>query len=144
MPVTANASLPSVDPQRFRVGADGSAMLVGGRCGHCGCLTWAMRAMCPRCWATDRQEEVALPSAGKLYSMTMTHRAQNGFKGPYAVGVVDLPGNVRVFGRIHWPAGERWRPGADMQLFAERVDFEGDAPSVYVPAFRPTETSGHA
>lgn len=144
MTETAKPAAQSVDPQRFRVADDGAPMLVGGRCGHCGCLTWAVRAICPRCWASDRQEEFALPATGRLYSMTMTHRAQNGFKGPYAVGVVDLPGDVRVFGRIHWPAGERWSPGAEMELFAERVDFEGDAPSIYVPAFKPRGTSGHA
>ena len=55
-----------------------------------------------------------------------------------------IVGDVRVFGRIHWPAGERWSPGAEMELFAERVDFEGDAPSIYVPAFKPRGTSGHA
>lgn len=134
---TKDEAVASVDPQRFRVAPDGTPTLVGGRCGHCGCVAWAVREMCPRCWATDRQEEFALPAKGALYTMTMTHRAQNGYRGPYAVGMVDLPGGVRVFGRIHWPEGTRWKPGAEMELFAERLDFDGDRPPMWVPAFKP-------
>lgn len=119
-------------------------MLVGGRCGHCGCLTWGVRAMCPRCWATDLQEEIALPRSGSLYSMTTIQRPQTGYRGPYTVGVVDLPGKVRVFGRIHWPDGSRWRPGTEMELLAERIDFDGDIPPMWVPAFQQKEPSNHA
>lgn len=137
-------NVASVDAQRFRVDPEGQPMLVGGRCGHCGCIAWSVRAMCPRCWATDKQEEFALPTKGMLYSMTAVQRAQNGYRGPYAVGVVDLPGGVRVFGRVHWPEGSRWRAGAEMELFAERLDFDGNVPSMIVPAFRPSEGSAHA
>jgi hypothetical protein len=76
--------------------------------------------------------------------MTAVQRAQNGYRGPYAVGVVDLPGGVRVFGRIHWPEGTRWRPGAEMELFAERLDFDGGQPSMWVPAFKLSEGQTHA
>jgi uncharacterized OB-fold protein len=137
-------TVASVDSQRFRVEPDGRATLIGGRCGHCGCLTWSVRAMCPKCWATDDQQEIALPAKGALYSMTAVQRAQNGYRGPYAVGVVDLPGGVRVFGRIHWPEGSRWQAGAEMELFAERLDFDGGQPSMWVPAFKPSEVQGHA
>ena len=112
MTEAAIAQPQSVDAQRFRVGSDGAPMLVGGRCRHCGCVTWGVRTMCPRCWSADPQEEIALPTSGRLYTMTTTYRPQTGYKGPYAVGVVDLAGDVRVIGRIHWPAGTRWRPGA--------------------------------
>lgn len=140
----AEKEVASVDAQRFRVSADGMPMLVGGRCGHCGCLGWSVRTICPRCWATDRQEEVALPNRGALYTMTNTYRAQNGYRGPYAVGLVDLPGGVRVFGRIHWPEGSQWRAGTEMELFAERLDFDGDVPPMWVPAFKPSGAAPHA
>ncbi len=130
----------SADPARFRVDGDGKPLLVGGRCRHCGCTTWSVRKLCPRCWEADSMEEIALPAEGELYSMTEIHRAQAGFRAPYAVGVVDLPGPVRVFGRVHWPAGQRWLPGTRVELIAERIDLEGDAAPLWVPAFRPRET----
>lgn len=139
-----NPGISSIDPQRFRVSAEGEGELVGGRCRACGCTTWGVRALCPRCWADGGQEEIILGREGTLYSLTETHRPQNGFRGPYTVGLVDLPEGVRVFGRIHWPDGSRWKPGAPMRLFAERVDFDGGAPSVYVPAFRPVDGASHA
>lgn len=142
---TVESSGPdSMDAHRFRVDAQGTPTLIGGCCGHCGCLVWGVRAMCPRCWATDKQEEVALPHSGSLYSMTTVQRAPGGYRAPYAVGVVDLPGDVRVFGRIHWPDGSRWRPGAEMELIVERVDFDGGLPSILVPAFRPKKSHSHA
>lgn len=140
----ASGRVESVDPQRFRVNADGEAQLIGGRCRACGCVTWGVRAMCPRCWSDRDQDEIVLAQEGALYSLTETYRAQNGFKGPYTVGLVDLSQGVRVFGRVHWPAGSGWRPGARMTLFAERVDFETGAPSVYVPAFRPVDGENDA
>lgn len=133
----------SVDSRRFRVGPDGTPMLVGGQCTHCGCLAWSVRTLCPRCWATDGQEEVELPTKGTLYSLAAVQRAQNGYRGPYAVGVVDLPGGVRVFGRIHWPEGSRWRAGTEMELFAERLEFDA-MPPMWVPAFKPTGAASHA
>ena len=144
MVAIAEAEATSVDSQRFRIDGNGKPRLVGGRCRNCGCETWGARTMCPRCWAAEKMEEVDLPNVGALYSMVTVYRAQAGFKGPYTFGLVDLPGCVRVFGRIHWPEGSRWQPGAEMELIAERIDVDSGKPPFWVPAFRPTGRRDHA
>lgn len=41
-----------------------------------------------------------LPSAGVVYSYTVIHPNPKSGEAPFALGYVDLPGPVRIFGRI--------------------------------------------
>ena len=44
--------------------------------------------------------ELALSPVGTLYTFSEIHVAPEGFSTPYAVGYVDLPEGVRLFGQI--------------------------------------------
>ena len=46
------------------------------------------------------QETVELESCGQLYSFTVIHPNPKSGALPFALGYVDLPGPVRIFGRI--------------------------------------------
>jgi uncharacterized protein len=49
---------------------------------------------------TAEHELVPLAREGVVYSCTVVHRGPKSFSLPFYVGYVDLPGPVRVFGRI--------------------------------------------
>jgi uncharacterized OB-fold protein len=65
----------------------------------------------------DRYETVPLDGDGLLYSYTVIHPAAKTGLAPYALGLVDLPGPVRIFGRLvgtQQPAiGDRFRVRPD-------------------------------
>ena len=58
-------------------------------------------------------DTVALSPLGRVYSYTVIHPGAKSGASPYALGFVDLPGPVRIFGRLQGkplPAiGERYR-----------------------------------
>lgn len=47
-----------------------------------------------------RFDTVPLDSAGTLYSFTVMHPNPRSGLAPYALGYIDLPGPVRLFGRL--------------------------------------------
>jgi uncharacterized OB-fold protein len=46
------------------------------------------------------QESVAIENRGRLYSFTVIHPNPKSGAQPFALGYVDLPGPVRIFGRV--------------------------------------------
>ncbi len=60
---------------------------------------------------------VALASIGEIYSFTVIHPGAKSGLAPYALGYVDLPGPVRIFGRLQGKArpaiGDRCRAVPD-------------------------------
>jgi uncharacterized OB-fold protein len=67
-----------------------------------------------------RHAPVALGSIGEVYSFTVIHPGAKSGLAPYALGYVDLPGPVRIFGRLQGRAGpaigERYRAVPDEQF----------------------------
>jgi uncharacterized OB-fold protein len=80
--------------------ADGAVRLLGSRCPSCGTVAFPPHPLCPNCGADSGQDQVTLSPVGTLYSFSEIHIAPKGFATPYAVGYVDLPEGVRVFGQI--------------------------------------------
>ena len=64
-----------------------------------------------------RYETVPVDRAGTVYSFTVIHPGAKSGESPYALGLVDFPGPVRIFGRLEGkprPAiGERYTPRHD-------------------------------
>lgn len=48
----------------------------------------------------DRHDTVALDDVGQVYSYTVIHPSAKSGQAPYALGYVDFPGPVRIFGRL--------------------------------------------
>jgi uncharacterized OB-fold protein len=64
-----------------------------------------------------RFDTVPVAGEGEVYSFTVIHPGAKSGQAPYALGYVDFPGPVRIFGRLQGqerPAvGDRYRPRAD-------------------------------
>jgi uncharacterized OB-fold protein len=83
----------------------GAVRLHGSRCGRCGAVAFPAHKVCPSC-GEGGQDGVLLSPVGTLYSFSEIHVAPRGFATPYAVGYVDLPEGVRLFGQIEGRAAE--------------------------------------
>jgi uncharacterized protein len=85
----------------------GAVRLHGSRCGRCSAVAFpAHKAACAACGAESGQDSVLLSPVGTLYSFSEIHVAPRGFATPYAVGYVDLPEGVRLFGQIEGRAAD--------------------------------------
>lgn len=47
-----------------------------------------------------QHETVAVRGVGEVYSFTIIHPGKKSGESPYALGYVDFPGPVRIFGRL--------------------------------------------
>jgi uncharacterized OB-fold protein len=48
-----------------------------------------------------RYETTAVAAIGQVYSFTIIHPSAKSGESPYALGFVDFPGPVRIFGRLN-------------------------------------------
>jgi uncharacterized OB-fold protein len=129
---------PSDDPQ-----------LIGSRCGDCGIVTFPSQDSCPRCSSTAMEEHL-LARRGRLWAWTTQdfpppsppYAGPTGKEFvPFAVGYVELGGEVRVETRLTEATADTLTTGAEMELvvvpFRESEDGDGDCEEVVTFAFRP-------
>jgi uncharacterized OB-fold protein len=61
-------------------------------------------------------EQVSLRSTGRIYSFTRVHPNPRSGEAPFALGYVDLPGPVRIFGRLR---GDDIHVGAECEVIPD-------------------------
>lgn len=93
-------------------------------CEDCGRATFPPKPICPHCWSS-RMQWRPLPERGVLYSWTRVHAPPAVFadQAPYALGIVDLEGGLRIAVRlVEAGAGAEtaWTPGMAMRVVALR------------------------
>lgn len=52
----------------------------------------------------DAYQTVPVDAVGEVYSFTVIHPSKKSGESPYALGLVDFPGPVRIFGRLQGEA----------------------------------------
>ena len=125
---------PAADPQ-----------LIGGRCTSCGTTTFPYQDGCPRCGARPL-ETTPLGRRGRLWAWTTQEfpppaPPYAGAHGPdfepFAVGYVELPGELRLEARLTEHRPDRLRIGMEMELVI--IPFAADDAGVQLMtfAFRP-------
>ena len=123
----------------------GNPVLLGSKCRNCNAVVFPVNPSCTGCGATD-VDVVELPRGGRLWAWTIqrfmpktpyhSSETEETFQ-PFGVGYVELPGAVRVEGRLTENDAGRLRIGMEMELvlYTHRVDPDGTAVMNY--AFRP-------
>ena len=65
-------------------------------------------------------ETAEIAGTGEVYSFTVIHPGRKSGEAPYALGFVDFPGPVRIFGRLQGPSrpaiGSKYRARPDKQF----------------------------
>ena len=124
-----------------------SPRLLGSRCQQCQCVEFPARSSCLAC-GSDAVVVEELPDRGALWTWTVQRfMPKSPYDGgespgtfqPYGVGYVELPGAVRVEGRLTESDPEKLRIGMEMEVVFEvwKTDEEGN--DVISFAFRPVE-----
>ncbi len=107
-------------PQRYRLEA--------GKCKSCGEVYFPPRLICAQC--RSRQfETVKLNDEGHLVTYTIIRVAPSQFADltPYAVGIVELDGGVRITTQIADCALDKLAVGQRVRVEFRRIQKDGDA-----------------
>ena len=119
--------------------------LLGSRCNNCGTATFPAAKSCMAC---SSQEVVIeeLPGRGTLWTWTVqqfmpktpyhSNETPETFK-PYGVGYLELPGGVRVEGRLTENDPEKLKIGMEMDVVFEPYRTEENGDEVINFFFRP-------
>jgi uncharacterized OB-fold protein len=120
--------------------------LIGAKCPDCGVTTFPKQSTCPRC-PSEQMDEVLLPRRGTLWTFTTqeflpknppyagTETAED-FE-PYGVGYVELPGEVKVEGRLTVADVDVLQIGMEMELVVVPFRRTPEGDQILTFAFRP-------
>ncbi len=122
----------------FRDCGDGSARLLGGRCGTCRRHHFPLGPLCPYC-SNDEIEAAELGPRGALWLFTSVLRPPPGYRGtvPFGFGIVDLEEGIRVVSRLTEADVTKLSSGQPMSLVVEPLHTDDDGAAVYTYAFAP-------
>jgi uncharacterized OB-fold protein len=119
--------------------------LVGSRCCVCATVVFPVSPGCPRC-GSDDVERHELPRRGRLWTFTtqsfLPKEPYTGTEteetfGGYALGYVELPGEVMVEARLTESDPERLEIGMEMELVVVPFRTDPDGTEVTTYAFAP-------
>lgn len=126
---------------------DGKPVLLGSRCTNCDNHMFPRQSGCPRCLFNE-QEDVELATQGTLWTWTVQAFPPKAppYLGPvgddfepYGVGYVELPGQLRVEGRLTIADPEKLQIGMEMELVLDPLTVDEDGNQVVTYAFAPVE-----
>ena len=122
--------------------------LIASKCRDCATVTFPRQASCPNCAGRDVEVHL-LARRGTLWTYTVQNfRPKAPFVGandafaPYAVGYVDLAGEVLVESRLLLADFAELRIGASMELVIETIAQDGDGAATVTFAFAPLRGRG--
>ena len=119
--------------------------LIGSKCAQCGIVTFPVQGSCPRDASTEMEEHL-LPRRGRLGAGTTQdfQPPSPPYTGPkgddyakFAVGYVELPGEVKVESRLTESDPEALEQGMEMELVVVPFRTDDDGNEVMTFAFQP-------
>lgn len=105
--------------EMFTEDVEGGALLAS-RCKSCRRVFFPKRGYCFDCFSKD-MEQVTLSGACKLYTFTIVRMPAKHYEPPYAIGWVEFPEGVRVFGQIKGWESQPLRIGMEMKLIIDTL-----------------------
>jgi uncharacterized OB-fold protein len=107
-------------PQRYRLEA--------AKCTSCGEVFFPPRLICTKC-KSRKFEKVILSDQGKVvtYTVIRTGPSQFADQAPYAVGIVELDGGVRITSQIVDCELDKLAIGQRVQIEFRRIQKQGPA-----------------
>ncbi|WP_406130102.1 Zn-ribbon domain-containing OB-fold protein [Streptomyces sp. NBC_00989] len=119
--------------------------LIGSECTGCGLVNFPAASDCVRCASTESKERL-LADRGTLWTYTTQdfrppsppYDGPEAFE-PYAVGYIELPGELLVEARLTEPDPDKLRIGQEMRLTLVPYTVRDDGTEVMTFAFGPDE-----
>ena len=103
----------------FAENADGVGLLAS-KCRSCGRIFFPKKNHCFDCFSHD-MEQVMLRGSSKLYTFTIVRMPAEHYAAPYAIGWVEFPEGVRVFGQIRAWERQPLKIGMEMKLVIDTL-----------------------
>ncbi len=105
-------------PQRYRLEA--------GKCKKCGKVFFPPRLICNGCQSREF-EEVNLSNEGEIVSYTVIRTPPSNFsdEAPYAIGIVDLGGEVKIMTQIVDCEFDELEVGGKVRIEFRRIQEDG-------------------
>ena len=105
-------------PQRYRREA--------GKCKNCGKVSFPPRLICPKCKSKEF-ETIKLSDEGTLKTFTIIRVASDTFslQTPFAVGIVELKGGVRLTTQIADVEFDKLKIGQKVKIVFRKIQDEG-------------------
>jgi len=100
-------------------------VLLASRCKSCGQVFFPSRRYCFDCFSHDIEPAI-LRGTSKLYTFTIVHMPTEHYDPPYAIGWVEFPQGVRVFGQIKGWESQPLKIGIGMKLVIDTLWQEED------------------
>ncbi|MFF4015851.1 Zn-ribbon domain-containing OB-fold protein [Streptomyces sp. NPDC001843] len=127
------------------VGTGNPPRLIGSECTRCGLVSFPAAPDCVRCASTESEQRL-LADRGTLWTYTTQnfrppsppYDGPESF-APYAVGYVELPGELLVEARLTEPDPHKLRIGQPMRLTLVPYTVQDDGTEVVTFAFAPEE-----
>ena len=126
--------------------------LLGSRCNSCGVATFPAAQSCMACSGQDVSVE-ELPRRGTLWTWTVqrfmpkapyhSNETPETFR-PYGVGYLELPGGVRVEGRLTESDPEKIQIGMEMDVVFDTWRTEDNGDEIISFFFQPVAETGQA
>lgn len=123
--------------------------LLGSRCQACGVASFPVAQSCQACCSEDVAIE-ELPGRGTLWTWTVQQfmpkspynsgETMETFR-PYGVGYLELPGGVRVEGRLTENDPEKLQIGMEMEVIFDTFRTEANGDEVVSFFFKPVENA---
>jgi len=111
--------------------------LMAARCASCGVSFFPKRDSCLECDGSE-MEDIKVSGKGTLYTYTIVNMPSAHYAAPYAIGWIEFPGGLRVFGQIRIRGTERLRIGMTMRMLKGML-WEEDDKEVIGYFFEPAE-----
>jgi uncharacterized OB-fold protein len=91
--------------------------LMAGKCLKCGKTHLPPRPLCDNCYSTDF-EWIQVSGKGKLLTYTVIHIAPTAFQSlaPYAIGIIELDGGLKIPGMIQAIQQEQLKIGMTLTV----------------------------
>lgn len=138
-----------IAPGLFSWPADNPALLAS-RCKHCGIAAFPVAESCMACSGQDVTVE-ELPSRGTLWTWTVqrfmpktpyhSNETAETFQ-PYGVGYLELPGGVRVEGRLTENDPDKIQIGMTMDVVFDTWRTEENGDEIISFFFKPVDQTG--
>lgn len=118
--------------------------LLASRCDDCGIADFPAKKSCPACCGQNLHLE-ELPTRGKLWTWTIQGFMPNPYKSdetpetftPFGVGYVELPGGLRVEGRLLENDPDKLQIGMEMDVVFEKYRTAENGDDVISYFFKP-------
>jgi uncharacterized protein len=99
--------------------------LITNKCPECGRVYFPQRSFCLGCFS-ENLEPLRLSNHGTLYTFTIVNMPSEHYPPPYAIGWVEFPEGVRIFGQIKGYDAAKLQIGMKMNVVIDRLWEEPD------------------